>query len=267
MPGIIYILDMENIKDDKSIERNRYDSRSKMALSELDSIQFAYGSESMPEFLKPPYLHYENIIKNKGGESVKILELGSGSGLHTKTLLETGAQVMATDIAPSALQLLLAGLGPQYGTKLEVKVADMEDLPFEDESYDIVTSAGSLSYGDLELVTSEIKRVLKKGGTYICVDSYNHNPVYRLNRYIHYLRGARSMSTLNRMPDESTIKFFKTKFCSVEARYFGVFAFLGGPMTRIFGGSMARRVIENLDNKLMFLRKHSFKIVLVAQKD
>lgn len=257
---------MEDKKDDKSIERNRYDSRSKMALTEIDNLQFSYGSESMAEFLKPPYLHYENIIKNKGRESVKILELGSGSGLHTKTLLETGAQVMATDIAPSALQLLLVGLGPQYGSKLEVKVADMEDLPFEDESYDIVTSAGSLSYGDLELVTSEIKRVLKKGGTYICVDSYNHNPVYRLNRYIHYLRGSRSMSTLKRMPNESTIKFFKTKFSSVEIRYFGVFAFLGRPISCIFGESMAGRIIANLDGRLMFLRKHSFKIVIVATK-
>ena len=36
---------------------------------------------------------------------------------------------------------------------------------------------------------NEIYRVLKQGGILIIVDSLNHNPVYKFNRWIHYLYG------------------------------------------------------------------------------
>lgn len=60
-------------------------------------------------------------------------------------------------------------------------VADMEQLPFENESFNIVTSAGSLSYGYQIKVDYEIRRVLKPNGFFICVDSLKHNPIYKIN--------------------------------------------------------------------------------------
>ena len=43
-------------------------------------------------------------------------------------------------------------------------------LPFQSQSFDVVVSAGVLSYGGHEITRDEIFRVLKFG-TYICVDS------------------------------------------------------------------------------------------------
>ena len=40
----------------------------------------------------------------------------------------------------------------------------MEKLPFKNESFDVICSAGSLSYGDNNKVMSEIYRILKLGG-------------------------------------------------------------------------------------------------------
>jgi hypothetical protein len=40
--------------------------------------------------------------------------------------------------------------------KLTTKVADMEKLPFADQSFDLIVSAGSLSYGDNDKVLDEI---------------------------------------------------------------------------------------------------------------
>jgi ubiquinone/menaquinone biosynthesis C-methylase UbiE len=37
----------------------------------------------------------------------------------------------------------------------------MEKLPFADQSFDLIVSAGSLSYGDNDIVMNEIYRVLK----------------------------------------------------------------------------------------------------------
>jgi hypothetical protein len=36
---------------------------------------------------------------------------------------------------------------------------------------------------------------LKNKGAFIAIDSLNNNPIYRLNRYLHYLKGERSLST------------------------------------------------------------------------
>jgi ubiquinone/menaquinone biosynthesis C-methylase UbiE len=52
----------------------------------------------------------------------------------------------------------------------------MEKLPFADQSFDIIVSAGSLSYGDNDIVMNEIYRVLKLQGVFIAIDSLNNNP-------------------------------------------------------------------------------------------
>jgi ubiquinone/menaquinone biosynthesis C-methylase UbiE len=43
----------------------------------------------------------------------------------------------------------------------------MEKLPFADQSFDLIVSAGSLSYGDNDKVLDEIYRVLKNKGAFI----------------------------------------------------------------------------------------------------
>jgi ubiquinone/menaquinone biosynthesis C-methylase UbiE len=249
---------------DKKIEKNRYDSRSKNALSNVDSFGFVY-SDSISPIYRAPYKYFEDSIYKHIKPENEVLELGSGSGLHTKTLLLTGAKVTASDISPASLELLKVGLISEFGNNLITVVADMECLPFEDESFDVITSAGSLSYAELGKVISEIKRLLKKDGYFICVDSFNHNPIYRLNRYIHYLRGNRSYSTLQRMPNQKTIKFIEKEFMNVGIKYFGIFAFLGGFLTKLFGKVRAAEILDSLDQRMYFLNKYSFKIVIIAQ--
>jgi ubiquinone/menaquinone biosynthesis C-methylase UbiE len=43
----------------------------------------------------------------------------------------------------------------------------MEKLPFADQSFDLIVSAGSLSYRDNDIVMNEIYRVLKLQGVFI----------------------------------------------------------------------------------------------------
>jgi ubiquinone/menaquinone biosynthesis C-methylase UbiE len=127
-----------------------------------------------------------------------VLEIGAGMGENTKFLLATEAKVCATDISEHSLSVIEKRFN---NDKLTTKVADMEKLPFAGQSFDIIVSAGSLSYGDNDKVLDEIYRVLKNKGAFIAIDSLNNNPIYRLNRYLHYLKGERSLSTIARMPD------------------------------------------------------------------
>lgn len=178
------------MKDDKQIELRRYQDRASYFLSNFGSgTEVKLGSKTMPAYLRAPYLFYDQSIKALFSPRQRVLELGSGMGLHTLALLRTGAQITASDISYDSLRLLRQPMQSVDGnlktevvnieslSNLKTEVADMESLPFDDSSFDIITSAGSLSYGAPYLVDIEIRRVLRPGGTLICVDSLNHNPV------------------------------------------------------------------------------------------
>ena len=143
---------------------------------------------------------------------------------------------------------------------------DAEDIQFPDNSFDVVTCVGSISYVPLEKFTAEVIRILKPGGRFIALDSFNHNPIYRFNRYLHYLKGNRSISTLNRMPTEKTLAYLEGQFQSLEKHYFGIFTFIAPLLSRFLRGAKAKKVIDYLDRKISFLKKYSFKIVIIAIK-
>ena len=61
------------------------------------------------------------------------------------------------------------------------QVADIQDLPFEDNSFDMVI-ANSMLYHvpDIEKGLREVRRVLKKGGVFYCATFGEHNFTDRL---------------------------------------------------------------------------------------
>lgn len=253
------------MEPDKLIEMNRYDSRAVLQMSQSAlETEFLSGSLSMPAYLRKPYLYYESRLAQLINPSCKVLELGSGMGVHTRALLQTGAQVIASDISSNSLSLLRQRLKSAH-ENLNTAVADIENLPFEANSFDLVASAGSLSYGDPKLVDSEIRRVLRPGGTLICVDSLNHNPIYRFNRLIHYLRGNRSKATINRMPDLNRVNALSFGFSDVHVEYFGSLTFAMPMVARLFGDNTAQSVSDRFD-QLIDVRRSAFKFVLVAQR-
>lgn len=253
------------MESDKLIEMARYDARAVAQMSQSAlATESLLGSYAMEAYLREPYLYYESRVAEFLGPGRKVLELGSGTGAHTRALLQTGAQVMASDISPSSLSLLRQRLSSTY-ENLKTAVADIENLPFDVNSFDVIVSAGSLSYGDPKLVDSEIRRVLRPGGSLICVDSLNHNPIYRFNRWMHYLRGNRSKTTLKRMPDLNRIKALGFDFSDVHVEYFGSLTFAMPMVASLVGDNIAKSVSDQFD-RWIDVRRSAFKFVLVAQR-
>ena len=249
---------------DKQIERSRYEARASSQLAVGGAAgAAALGSQTMPAYLQAPYLLYERRIGELIDPAHRVLELGAGSGLHTLALLRAGAQVVASDISPQSLQLLGRAMGAAGG-RLETQVADMEQTPFDDASFDAIVSAGSLSYGDPARVDAEIRRLLRPGGRLIVVDSLNHNPVYRFNRWLHLLRGNRSRSTLLRMPGLARIDALRQGFGSAETYFFGTVSYAMPVLARITGENRAGVFSDCLD-RWIGTRRSAFKFVLVAR--
>lgn len=242
--------------NDKYIEIKRYDDRAQKILVEKITIK------KIPQYINAPYQYYFSFIKKL--KKNKLLEIGAGTGQNTLRLIKMKFKVCATDLSPLSVE----AMNKRYSKykNFSSKVADMEKLPFKNESFDVVCLAGSLSYGDNNKVMNEIYRVLKFGGWLVLVDSLNNNPIYRLNRYINYIKGNRSMSTLKRMPNLNLIEKYIKKFGYGKVKFFGsiTWAF---PLLKIVLSEKLITKLSNWVDKTIKIKKSAFKFVLILLKE
>src|SRR3954463_14799350 len=103
----------------------------------------------------------------KPGPYGRSLEIGAGTGYFSLNLLQTGVLRAATctDISPGMLASLEANAAG-LGVEVETVACDAAELPFDDESFDLVLGHAVLHHlPDLERAFAEFMRVLKPGGT------------------------------------------------------------------------------------------------------
>jgi SAM-dependent methyltransferase len=99
------------------------------------------------------------------GPGMRVLDIAAGTGNASIPAAQIGADVIASDLTP---ELLAAGQrrAEAAGVELEWIVADAEDLPFEDESFDVVISAiGAMFAPHHQQTADELIRVCRPGGT------------------------------------------------------------------------------------------------------
>ena len=99
------------------------------------------------------------------GSGMRVLDVAAGTGTTSLPAAERGASVTASDLTP---ELLEAGRrrAETAGLELEWVEADAENLPFEDESFDVVMSAiGAMFAPRHQEVADEMVRVCRPGGT------------------------------------------------------------------------------------------------------
>lgn len=253
--------------NDKIVELSRYDEKASRLLGdESDAANIQFKSDGVNEVALPyraPYLRYQSIIQQCVNSNHSVLEIGSGIGAYTGILIRSGANVVASDISPKSLEVLR--LRYESFPNLNMKVADMECLPFEDESFDVVCSVGSLSYGDVSLVLNEIHRVLRSGGCFICLDSLNHHPIYVTNRWIALLLGRRSRSTITRMPTLKTISLYQHRFSSQTVEYFGSMSWLMPFLTNFLGERISANFSDYFDS-LIGVKYSAYKFIMKVVK-
>ncbi len=93
-----------------------------------------------------------------------VLDVACGTGNATIPAARTGAAVTGLDLTP---ELLEAGrrLAADAGVEIEWVEGDAEQLPFDDQSFDVVISVfGCMFAPDHRKAAEEIARVLKPGG-------------------------------------------------------------------------------------------------------
>ncbi len=104
----------------------------------------------------------------------RVLDLCAGTGDLAFALAATGvaSAVVATDFAPEMLEVARRKAARFSGpTEVTFSVADAQSLPFDDESFDVVTVAfGVRNLPDRDANFAEVFRVLKPGGRYVVLE-------------------------------------------------------------------------------------------------
>jgi ubiquinone/menaquinone biosynthesis C-methylase UbiE len=107
------------------------------------------------------------LLGPEPGPFARSLEIGSGTGYFSLNLLQTGVirEATCTDISSGMLEALEHN-ATELGLAVETAACDAAQLPFEDDSFDLVLGHAVLHHlPDLDACFAEFKRVLRPGGT------------------------------------------------------------------------------------------------------
>lgn len=94
----------------------------------------------------------------------RVLDVAAGSGNAALAAARRWAEVTATDFVPHLLETA-ARRAEAEGLPLTTQVADAQELPFPDASFDVVLSTfGAMFAPDQERTATELARVCRPGG-------------------------------------------------------------------------------------------------------
>ena len=112
-------------------------------------------------------------------QGLDVLEIGSGGGAHSALFQKYGANVMSIDITPERVLSTSKKLSLLNGSKGVAFLSDAENLPFNNESFDIVYSNGVLHHSEnTEKCVEEVYRVLKPNARAILMLYSKHSAHY-----------------------------------------------------------------------------------------
>lgn len=96
------------------------------------------------------------------GPSSVVADLGSGTGIFAKVLLDTGARVLAVEPNAAMREAAEAELGAH--PRFQSIAGRAEATTLEDASVDLVTAAQAFHWFDLGRMRNETRRILKPAG-------------------------------------------------------------------------------------------------------
>jgi ubiquinone/menaquinone biosynthesis C-methylase UbiE len=125
----------------------------------------------------------------------RVLDIATGGGHVAYTFAPHVARVWATDITQEMLDMVKAEAAKRGLGNLRTTYAKAEALPFEDESFDLVTCRIAPHHFDsIPDYLAEAHRVLKQGGTLAVVD--NVVPAGPVGDYVNAFERLRDPSHL-----------------------------------------------------------------------
>lgn len=176
---------MADLQETYRVEQEKWDAQ---ALLELDSL----GILSDRDFHQ--YASHASTMRGMAEflgdlNGKKVLEIGCGLGQISVLLARSGAEVTAFDISRMSVVAARkrADVNDVGNDQLHLLVAAGEELPFADESFDVIFGKGVLHHLEATLGAPELFRVLRPGGKAAFSEPMGMNPLLSFAReYLPY---------------------------------------------------------------------------------
>lgn len=115
-------------------------------------------------FTTPPAAQLVRFAGIAAGQ--RVLDVATGTGVVAVTAARLGADVIGVDLSPALLDRAVENAQIAALKNVSFREADAEALPFEPQTFDVVTSQfGHMFAPRAEVALAELLRVLKPGGT------------------------------------------------------------------------------------------------------
>lgn len=126
----------------------------------------------------------DEAIRRSQGD---LVDIGSGPGMFVRHLLDTRPsdfRITACDRSPAMIDAA-AGRLTASDPEVCLSVSRIEDLPFDDCSFDVALALGVLEYVDIAQALPEVSRIVRPGGLVIATMLNPASP-YRLFEWCIY---------------------------------------------------------------------------------
>lgn len=144
----------EKIRDTWDISSTYYDTRPSHGISS-DEERNAWRSE------------FSTLVPEK---TCDVLDVGCGTGEISLVFAGMNHHVAGIDLSEGMLSKAVTK-AKEKAYMIDFRIGDAEDLPFEDESFDVVVERHLLwTLPDRQRALGEWRRVLRKGGKVILID-------------------------------------------------------------------------------------------------
>lgn len=220
-----------------------------------DKENYDYGDMPMYCDLATQKLFFKLFPDVKGKE---ILDIGCGHGRTIRYFQKRGAIMKGIDISPKSVDFCKKN-------GLDVIKADTCELPFKDNTFDLVFSIGVVEHFDATMkAISEHIRVIKPGGYALIIVPHKIAITYLGAILIHYLRGHKHdlMTTIGKA---YTKKQFRKMLNSFKPSKLRVLPYYGSAFLKPLTRKVYKNLASSIDNSV-YSRKFGHLLCGVFKK-
>ncbi len=172
---------------------NSTEGKKKQVTKMFDNIAGSYDFLNHTLSLGMDNIWRKIAIKKLSNNPNTILDIATGTGDFAISASKyTNANITGIDISQGMLDVGIEKINKKgLNDRIKLKLADSENLPFKDNSYDAITAGfGVRNFEDLNKGLSEMNRTLKEGGMVAILEPSEPTsfPLKQLyNLYFHHI--------------------------------------------------------------------------------
>ena len=160
------------------IERAKWDAHAHATSASLDELELIPEGTTLQSYARDK-LSLTGMAEFLGDlEGKRVLEYGCGLGALTIVLARSGAEVTSFDLSEASIDFARARAERNgVADRIRFVVADGENLPFADGSFDLAVGKAILHHLDPAAGAAELARVLAPGGRAAFSEPLGMNPI------------------------------------------------------------------------------------------